>query len=111
MVFPPGALTGLERTPSERLHDAACAAQEVEERLINQSAIKGESGTGFEKAGDKGEFECGNCKYFDAVNGACEQPDMVRLSKQPRLSDGRPSVDAEDCCEYVDRIGNDGSNA
>ena len=105
--IPTSALTGLTRTPSERLHDGADAAREVEDRLMDQSAIKGESGTGFEKRGNKGPFECGSCEYFDSVNGACEQPDMMRISKQPRLSDGRPSVDAADCCEYIERIGND----
>lgn len=71
----------------------------------NAFAIKGESGTGFEKAGSLGEFECGNCKFFDASAGACDQPDMKAMSKQPRLADGRVSVDAADCCEYVARIG------
>ena len=68
-------------------------------------AIKGETGTGFEKAGRLGEFECGNCRYFDAAAGACNQEDMKSLSKQPRLADGRIVVAEEDCCEYVDRLG------
>jgi hypothetical protein len=72
---------------------------------INESAIKGEAGTGFEKAADLGEFECGNCEYFDATAGACDQDDMKEKSKQPRLSDGRVMVAAEDCCEYVERLG------
>ena len=72
---------------------------------INLSAIRGEPGTGFEKAGDLGEFECGNCEYFDPKAHACSQKDMKKLSKQPRLKDGRVSVDPEDCCEYVERIG------
>jgi hypothetical protein len=72
---------------------------------INQHDIIGESGTGFEKAADLGEFECGNCTFYDAKAGACDQKTMKALSKQPRLSDGRVSVDAEDCCEFVQRIG------
>jgi hypothetical protein len=72
---------------------------------VNAAAIKGEPGTGFEKAGDLGEFECGNCEYFDAKASACSQKDMKKKSKQPRLKDGRVSVNAEDCCEYVSRIG------
>lgn len=72
---------------------------------INVSAVKGEPGTGFEKAGDLGEFECGNCEYFNAKASACSQKDMMKNSKQPRLKDGRVSVDAEDCCEYVERVG------
>lgn len=72
---------------------------------INASGIKGEPGTGFEKAGELGEFECGNCKYFDPSASACDQKDMMKNSKQPRLKDGRVSVDAEDCCEYVERVG------
>ena len=72
---------------------------------INPSAIKGEAGTGFEKHGDKGDFNCGNCEYFDAADGACDQWDMKTKSKQPRLDDGRPSVAWNDCCEYVERVG------
>jgi hypothetical protein len=68
-------------------------------------AIQGEMGTGFEKAGNLGEFECENCRYFDAAEGACRQDTMRAISKQPRLADGRVSVSAEDCCEYVWRIG------
>lgn len=75
---------------------------------INQSEIKGEPGTGFEKRSNKGPFECGNCKYFSMKNGhpgACNQEDMMRKSKQPRWPDGTVVIDALDCCEYVDRIG------
>jgi len=72
---------------------------------INQSAIKGEAGTGFEKHSDQGDFNCGNCEYFDSADGACDQWDMKTKSKQPRLDDGRPSVAWDDCCEYVSRIG------
>ena len=72
---------------------------------IDPFAVAGEQGTGFEKAADLGEFECGNCTFYDAKAGACNQETMVALSKQPRLSDGRVQVDGADCCEYVDRIG------
>ena len=71
----------------------------------NLFAVQGEAGTGFEKAGSLGEFECGNCKFFDAAAGACDQTDMKQVSKQPRLADGRVVVSDEDCCEYVWRIG------
>jgi len=73
--------------------------------VLNVFAIQGETGTGFEKAGNLGEFECGNCLYFDATAGACNQADMKALSKQPRLADGRVMVAEEDCCEYVQRVG------
>lgn len=72
---------------------------------IDPFQVKGEEGTGFEKAADLGEFECGNCRFFDARAGACNQETMKALSKQPRLADGRIQVGAEDCCEYVDRMG------
>ena len=75
------------------------------QQLINIAAINGEPGTGFEKAGDLGEFECGNCEYFDPEANACDQKDMKAKSKQPRLKDGRVSVEPEDCCEYVERVG------
>jgi len=71
---------------------------------INVKALKGEEGTGFEKRGNKGSFECRNCEYF--VNGnACNQEDMKRVSKQPRWPDGTVVVDGPDCCEYIERIG------
>jgi hypothetical protein len=70
---------------------------------VKQSDINGESGTGFEKRGTKGPFECGNCGFFD--DGACHQVTMKKLSKQPRNTAGFPKVDEEDCCEYVERIG------
>jgi len=72
---------------------------------IDPFAVRGEAGTGFEKAADLGEFECGNCLFYDATAGACNQETMKALSKQPRLADGRVSVEAEDCCEYVSRMG------
>ena len=67
------------------------------------AAIKGETGTGFEKRGSKGPFECGNCEYFNGAS--CGQKDMMDKSKQPREKDGRVKVDAEDCCEFIERVG------
>lgn len=76
----------------------------TERQGVNASAIKGEPGTGFEKEDGKGEFECGNCRFFK--NGdACHQEDMKEKSKQPRHQDGSVIVADEDCCEYVDRVG------
>jgi hypothetical protein len=77
-----------------------------EDRLdLDVFAIQGETGTGFEKAGSLGEFECENCSFYDASAGACNQETMKAVSKQPRLSDGRVAVSGEDCCEYVSRLG------
>ena len=70
---------------------------------INAFAIKGEKGTGFEKRGKKGPFECGNCEYFK--DDSCGQKDMMSKSKEPKLPNGRIKVAAEDCCEYVERVG------
>lgn len=69
--------------------------------------IQGEPGTGFEKAGTLGEFECENCKYLTDGEGGkgCNNPTMKRLSKEPRLKDGRVKVGPEDCCEFVKRVG------
>jgi hypothetical protein len=69
---------------------------------INQFAIKGEPGTGFEKRGKKGEFTCRNCEYFK--DNSCGQKDMIAKSTQP-LKNGRRVVEPLDCCEYVDRVG------
>lgn len=77
--------------------------------MIDESAIQGERGTGFERAGTKGPFECGNCRYFIGGPGGpgCGQADMKRHSRQPRLPDGRVQVDGDDCCEFAvqDRAG------
>lgn len=66
---------------------------------VEQSAIRGEPGTGFEKADAKGPFECGNCRYM--AQGACTNAIMKKLSKQPRNEQGNVLVDEKDCCEYV----------
>jgi hypothetical protein len=69
---------------------------------INQSAIKGETGTGYE-SGALGRFACSNCEFYSG--GTCGQPIMMKLSGQARAADGRVRVDPDGCCEYVDRKG------
>lgn len=72
---------------------------------INSSNVEGETGTGFEKRNEgrkSGPFECGNCEYF--LNNSCGQEDMMKYSKQPRLSNDRVVVHKEDCCDYIDRV-------
>lgn len=84
------------------------ASSNKKQAAINLAAIKGERGTGFEKAGTLGEFECGNCSFFedkDDEGGACYQEDMMAKSKELKHEDGSVKVEAEDCCEYVDRVG------
>lgn len=71
---------------------------------VGQSAVQGEPFTGYEN-GDKGEFECENCHFFDPSDSSCGQKVMVARSKQPLLKNGRRQVDPEGCCEYVKRIG------
>ena len=70
--------------------------------MIDQRFIQGEPHTGFEKAGDLGEFECGNCSFMQE---GCNHPLMMLYSKEPRLPNGHVYVEDEDCCEYVDRVG------
>lgn len=72
---------------------------------VNMNAIKGEVGTGYEAENGLGEFECGNCHYFDSSSSSCGQKDMMQKSKQPKTRNGRIIVDEEGCCEYVDRVG------
>lgn len=72
--------------------------------FIDVKALHGEEGTGFEKRGNKGPFECGNCTYFVGGN-ACNQEDMKKLSRQPKWPDGTIKVEAADCCEYIERKG------
>lgn len=72
---------------------------------INQKAIGGEAGTGYEGP-DKGEFECENCEYFDPDTVSCGQDDMVKNSKRPKIDRAgqtRVVVHPEGCCEYVKR--------
>jgi hypothetical protein len=68
---------------------------------INPHAVHGESGTGFEKRGKRGPFECSNCEYFK--DNSCGQADMMKKSKEPRLANGRVKVGPDDCCDYVER--------
>ena len=77
---------------------------------INQSAIKGEPGTGYEDpmvdGKDMGDFFCDNCEYFDPDTTSCGQSDMMAKSKHPRIPrSGRVMVKAKGCCEYIDRSG------
>lgn len=74
---------------------------------INTSAVKGEPGTGYEGPDGKGDFECGNCEYFDSDSVSCGQKDMMKLSKRPKLKDGRVVVHPDGCCEYVSRMADD----
>ncbi len=67
--------------------------------------IEGEPITGFEKAGKLGEFECGNCYFFDVKSSSCGQVTMMTFSKQPRLPNMRVKTGEEDCCEFVQRTG------
>ena len=71
--------------------------------MIDQSAIIGEPNTGFEKVGNKGPFKCGNCEYFH--NNSCGEKNMMEYSKEPKTKDGRVVVAANDCCEYIKRVG------
>jgi hypothetical protein len=68
--------------------------------LVDQSAIKGEAGTGYE-SGSKGPFRCDNCEYFYA--GACSQMIMCKMSRLSRDAGGMVKVDPAGCCEYIDR--------
>lgn len=74
-------------------------------KAINQSAVRGEPGTGYEGPDGLGEFECENCRFFDESSVSCGQEDMMRLSTRPRIPNGRVVVHPEGCCEFVDRIG------
>jgi hypothetical protein len=81
--------------------------QDCTDSRLPITQYEGEDGTGFEKAGSLGPFNCGNCKHFstDKDSGTCNQPEMMKLSKQPRSDDGKVLVAAEDCCEFVERAG------
>jgi hypothetical protein len=70
---------------------------------IDASKIHGEKNTGYEPPDGRGPFNCGNCKYFLRVDSTCGQSTMRAVSKQPKTADGFVKVDAEGCCEYVER--------
>lgn len=72
---------------------------------IDSSKVKGEPGTGYEPPDGKGPFECANCAYFRSADSGCGQATMKSVSKLPRLDDGRVKVEAQGCCEYVERKG------
>lgn len=72
--------------------------------FINVKALKGEEGTGFEKRGNKGPFQCDNCTYFIDGN-SCNQEDMKKLSRQSKWPNGTVVVDALDCCDFIQRMG------
>lgn len=71
---------------------------------IDQSAVKGEPGTGYEGP-ERGPFACHNCEYFRLSNSTCGQKLMMARSNQPTAEDGRVKVDSHGCCEYVERVG------
>ena len=73
--------------------------------MLNEAAIKGEPGTGYENEEGKGEFTCRNCEYYRSKDSSCGQEDMMKKSKRPRTKEGRVQVEAKGCCEYVDRVG------
>lgn len=77
---------------------------------IDSSKVHGEEGTGYENPSNKGPFKCGNCKYFNNKNSSCGQSTMVKISKQPKLGN-RVKVDANGCCEYIERLNNKNKNA
>jgi len=73
---------------------------------INSNNVHGEPWTGYEDGGDKGEFECENCTFYERETSSCGQSDMILHSKQPKVAGSeRIVVSPEGCCEYVDRKG------
>lgn len=70
--------------------------------MNTKESMSGEPVTGFEKAGELGPFNCGNCIHMS--DEVCIHPIMVKLSAQPKKDDG-VEVDADDCCSYVRRKG------
>ena len=69
---------------------------------INEKAIKGEAGTGYEGP-EGGPFRCSNCEYFNSSTDGCSQEDMKKLSKRKRLPSGDVEVEPHGCCEYIER--------
>lgn len=70
---------------------------------IDQAAVQGEPGTGYENPEGKGLFQCANCAYFQS--GYCHQRTMMARSKQAKNAAGQVKVDPKGCCEYIERSG------
>jgi hypothetical protein len=70
-------------------------------KQINDSAVQGEKGTGFQK-GNGAPFRCSNCEYFRKPD-ACVGENMKKLSDQPRHPDGSVVVSPDDFCVYIER--------
>jgi hypothetical protein len=68
---------------------------------INQQAVKGEPGTGYEGP-EYGPFSCSTCEYFK--DNSCGQKDFMEKSKRPKTPEGRVKVEAEGCCVYHEAI-------
>ncbi len=66
---------------------------------INSAAVHGEPGTGYMGPED-GPFRCGACEYFKS--GSCGNPEMKKLSKREKTSEGRVKVSEDGCCIYFE---------
>jgi len=71
------------------------------EKKIDDAAVHGEKGTGYEGPGD-GPFRCSNCEYFNASTDGCSGKNMRKMSERPKLPSGDVKVDANGCCVYFE---------
>jgi hypothetical protein len=71
---------------------------------VTKSQDSAEPVTGFEKGGGVGARDCEHCKYM-AKDSGCDQPTMVKSSKQPKNGAGLPIVHEHDVCAFFERAG------
>jgi broad specificity phosphatase PhoE len=101
-IIGPGGIAVVTEYSTIPIFKSNPQAETENTKQIDISAVKGESGTGYEDSNGQGPFACHNCEYFRTVDKSCGQKDMIEKSKQPKIA-GRVKVDPMGCCEYVER--------
>ena len=77
----------------------------------SETAEVGTKESGFAKGEIWGPFKCGACRHAHKSNGGlvCTHPSVISdhsADLRARDAEGRPFVDAEDCCRYQRKTGN-----
>ena len=50
-----------------------------------------------------GDEHCSNCEYFVASENGCKGPNMMKLSKRPKLPNGHVEVRPTGWCKFYER--------
>ena len=101
-ILTPGGIAVITEYSTIPIFKSNPQAETDHSEQINIAEMEGEIGTGYENADGKGPFSCANCEHFQSVDSSCDQKDMLKKSKQPRVG-GRVKVDPHGCCDYISR--------